>query len=370
MKKRFLIVGDFLAGSGLTGVIFNIFPKILNTNIWDVTVIGYGKENNKIIDKQIQKLGWKLIRTPLVTKDPIRHWKFWKKYFKKNNFDYIYFNYSAAWNFLPVKYAKKYTHAHIAVHSHNTYYGHKFNNRVLMTLLNVLNNYGKRQMLLNSDIRFATSKEAAVWMFGTDNGVNISQNGIDLEKYKFDANARKQIRDKYHILPKDRLYGFVGVLQPRKNPLFVVKLFYKLYKENNNSKLVMIGAGELKDDICDEIKRLKLEKNIILIDFCKDVNKWYSAMDMLFFPSLYEGLPLVLVEAQASGLKILTSFNIPEVVIATPNIYKMKTYDLKDWIFKSEELFSEKMNRTMDFKELNDFSCEHQAKKIKNVLFE
>ena len=84
MKKKFLIVGDFLSGSGLTGVIFNVFPKILDINEWDITAVGYGKENNPIINEKIQELGWHIIRTPLVNKHPIRHWNFWKKYFKQS----------------------------------------------------------------------------------------------------------------------------------------------------------------------------------------------------------------------------------------------------------------------------------------------
>lgn len=370
MKKKFLIVGDFLSGSGLTGVIFNVFPKILDINEWDITAVGYGKENNPIINEKIQELGWHIIRTPLVNKHPIRHWNFWKKYFKQHNFDYIYFNYSAAWNFLPVKYAKKYTNAKIAVHSHNTYYGHKFNNKVLMSMLGYLNDYGQHQMLLNSDVRFATSKKVARWMFGTSKDVNISQNGVNLRKYYFDKNARKSIRNKYHVSAEDKLYGFVGVLQPRKNPLFALRVFYNLYNKDPNSKLVMIGNGELKKNVCNEIKRLKIEKKVILIDFSQEVNKWYSAMDMLLFPSLYEGLPLVLIEAQASGLKILTSSNIPPVTIATPYICEIKTYEVEDWVLASKKMYSKNLDRNLNLRKLLNFSCENQALEIKNRLLE
>ena len=256
------------------------------------------------------------------------------------------------------------------MHSHNTYYGHKFNNKVLMSMLGYLNDYGQLEMLLNSDVRFATSKKAARWMFGTSKDVNISQNGVNLRKYYFDKNARKSIRNKYHVSAEDKLYGFVGVLQPRKNPLFALRVFYNLYNKDPNSKLVMIGNGELKKNVCNEIKRLKIEKKVILIDFSQEVNKWYSAMDMLLFPSLYEGLPLVLIEAQASGLKILTSSNIQPVTIATPYICEIKTYEVEDWVLASKKMYSKNLDRNLNLRKLLNFSCENQALEIKNRLLE
>lgn len=368
MMKKFLIVGDFLTGSGLTGVIFNIFPEV--TKNYEVTAVGYGSEKtNKIIDK-CNKLHWKLIRTPMVTKNPIKHWKFWHSFFKKNNFDIIYFNYSSSWNFLSVYFAKKYTKGKVIVHSHNTYYGHTFSNKVLMKCLNKLNDYGRKMMRKYSDGKVATSKMAAEWMFGSDKKVLISKNGVDLNKFKYDGIARKNIRNKYNIATDDILVGFAGVLQDRKDPLFVLKVFNSYHQLNKKSKLVIIGNGYLKDKIKNEISKLKLVNDVILINYTDVIQQWYSAMDVLLFPSEYEGLPLVLIEAQASNLKILTSSNIPDEVFVTQNISKINNKDCNLWLKKLNSIFcnSKPESRALIDPNLIVFSKDNQIKQISNVI--
>ncbi len=109
---------------------------------------------------------------------------------------------------MPLKLAKKYTKAMLICHSHNSYYSHTFNNTILMKLLNKIND---KERIFNeyADLKIATSKEAALWMFDTLNNVSIINNGIELKKFKFDNVARKKLRTKLDIKENEKLVGFL-----------------------------------------------------------------------------------------------------------------------------------------------------------------
>ena len=105
--KRVLVVGDFISGSGLTQVIFNVFSRF-DPARYKIDAVGYGTDPENLTDKKCKKLGWQFDRVLPVTKNPIEHWKWWKAFFKEHHYDIAYFNYSSSWNYLPVIYAKRY----------------------------------------------------------------------------------------------------------------------------------------------------------------------------------------------------------------------------------------------------------------------
>ena len=105
--KKVLVVGDFISGSGLTQVIFNVFSRFDPVK-YKIDAVGYGTDPENLTDKECEKLGWMFERVIPVTKNPIEHWKWWKAFFKKHHYDIVYFNYSSSWNYLPVIYAKRY----------------------------------------------------------------------------------------------------------------------------------------------------------------------------------------------------------------------------------------------------------------------
>lgn len=366
-RKKILVVGDCISGSGLTEVIFNIFRKIKDE--YEVTLIGYGEDKSNEIEERCKKLKWKFYRTPLVNKHPIDHWIFWKKFFNNHKFEIVYFNYSSSWNFLPVIFAKKAGTQIVVCHSHNSNYSHRFNNRILMLGLDTLNSIGRKIFDKYADKKVATSKEAAAWMFGKKNlnNVYISINGVDTRKFSFQKNCREYIREKYHLVGKE-VIGFVGVLQDRKNPLFALKVFYKIKKRRKNSVMVMIGKGPLLSKIDDEIKRLNLNNSVIQIPYSSEVNKWYSAMDVLLFPSLHEGLPLVLIEAQISGLNIVSSKNISTLAYVNPNVKRVSLKDVNSWANTASNLLNTEFDRSRPLKKIEKFSNDTQAKNIKKIL--
>lgn len=368
MKKRILVVGDFISGSGLTEVIFNIFSHF-DRKKYDIECVGYGIDLKGKATEKCKELGWNLNRVIPVTKQPFNHVKWWKKFFKKKDFDIIYFNYSSSWNYFPVKYAKRYTKAKVICHSHNSYYSHVFNNKILMVLLNKLNDRGKKILKTQADVKIATSKDAAKWMFGTLRDVNIINNGIELEKLKFDENAREELRERLKIGANEKIIAFAGAFVKRKNPLLVLEIFADYHSRHTNSKLLLIGKGPLEAQIEDTVSKLEIKDSVKFIPYTNVLNKWYSAMDVLIFPSLYEGFGLVPLEAQVSNLPVLASNNVAPQVFTTQSIIKIEGYDRNKW---EESLSNIKFKTNDERKGLNralkKFDIKEQVAEISKLL--
>ena len=146
----------------------------------------------------------------------------------------------------------------------------------------------------------------AIWKVNNEK-VTIIHNAIDYNKFKYNENYRKEIRNEFKILKDDILFGNVGRFTIQKNHKFLIEIFKEIHKINMNSKLILIGTGEEEDNIKKIVKNLSLQDCVIFAGFRKDVNKIMQAMDAFLLPSLFEGLPVVGVEAQASGLPMFTS---------------------------------------------------------------
>ena len=367
--KKLLVVGDFISGSGLTAVIMNTFGKF-NQAEYRISAVGYGRDIAGNVTSEVGKLGWRLIRSPEVTKHPLQHWLFWLKFFKANSFDYVYFNYSSSWNFLPVLFAKHYSHGKVLVHSHNTYFSHRLSNSLLMKMLTVLNKVGRRAIVRAADVLIATSEEAATWMFGPQNlsRVHIVTNGIKLQKYQFSVICREKIRARYQISPTTKVIGFVGVLGERKNPSFAISTFEAFHAEHPDSLLVMLGKGPLKSKVTTYIKQAGLESHFIHFDYVNNVNEWYSAMDALIFPSQFEGFGLVPLEAQVSNLKVLCSNVVPKSIFVTSNITSLPVVNSNAWAKKLAVVLEDTSNRNYFNNQLAKFSDSRQIATMEQLL--
>lgn len=153
--------------------------------------------------------------------------------------------------------------------------------------------------------------------------VTILPNAIDPERFKFSASARHEIRTKYGIKDGDFVVGHVGRFYPQKNHEFLIDVFAELHKQRANSKLLLLGDGPLQEHIEQKVETLGLTESVIFAGLQKDPAPFYSAMDVFAFPSLWEGLGIVLLEAQYNGLPCIASSAVPEEVnISNKILYK------------------------------------------------
>lgn len=150
----------------------------------------------------------------------------------------------------------------------------------------------------------ANGVECGKWQFGKlyENGkVSIFQTVIDTEKNKFDEKMRIECRKKLG-LEENLVLGHIGRLTAQKNTLFLIEIFVEIAKIENNAKLLIIGDGELRNEMQKKIKQNEIENKVIYLGRREDIRQFYNAMDAFLLPSLYEGLPVVGVEAECCGL--------------------------------------------------------------------
>lgn len=238
---------------------------------------------------------------------PTDYFNYFKKIneFFKEHHDYkVVHLHSSSKNFYVLKAAKKYGIPIRIAHSHNI--GFQSKNKVQIMIGNICKPLLKKY----ATNYFACSEIAGEWLFGKKNvklgNVTIIRNAVDLEKFKINQNRRKELRKELNI--EDKLViGHVGRFTNQKNHTFLIDIFDEIHKKNENTILMLVGTGEKEQEIHEKVKRLGLSDSVLFTGFKENVNEYMWTMDVFVFPSLFEGLGLVLIEAQATGIPCCTS---------------------------------------------------------------
>lgn len=226
---------------------------------------------------------------------------------KKGKYDVVHIHKNSLINIIPYFLAKKNKVSKIIIHAHNTA---PTNGNKLLFL-----HYINRKIISKSNVKkIACSNLAKEWIFGDDSTVQIIPNGINLNKFKYNAESRVRTRKEFNIQNEDILLTTVGRLTKQKNQLFMVDVIKKL---PSKYKFVIFGQGDLEKIIQSEINKNQLEDRFILAGLRKNVSDYLQGADIFVMPSLHEGLPIAGVEAQAAGLPVLVSSNVtPELNIS------------------------------------------------------
>lgn len=180
---------------------------------------------------------------------------------------------------------------------------------------------GLQLIALHEDMRKELNE-----MFGVNNTIVI-RNGIDFNRFRNVAESKIDIRKAINIPSDAFLVGHVGRLSPEKNHLFLLNIFKEVRIMNPESYLLLVGSGPQDSDIRENIKSLGLEDYVIMLSNRSDIPQLMKAMDVFVFPSLFEGLPLSVVEAQVSGLRVVVSNTLTHECFFLPSLVAM---DLND----------------------------------------
>lgn len=183
-------------------------------------------------------------------------------------------------------------------------------------------------------VKIAPSTEAAEYTFGkgcvSRGEVVLLHNAIDTNVYRFDQEGRERIREELNL--KDCfVVGHVGRFNQQKNHEFLVDVFYELLKKKPESRLVLVGAGELQNHIRQKVQSLGIESYVVFTGVRKDVPQLMSAFDVFLFPSLYEGMPNTVIEAQATGLPCVISDTITREADITGLVEYIPLGDVGKW---------------------------------------
>jgi len=310
-SMRVLQVFGSLNTGGAETLVMNLYRNIDRNKI-QFDFIVHTKEIG-FYEKEIIALGGKIYRIPKY--NVINHFKYkraWNNFFIEHKEYKIVHSHIRSTASIILKIAKKHGLKTIS-HSHNT-----SNGKGIKSIIKKLLQYKIRKI---SDYFMGCSYEANKWLFGSKiaNSSNcyVLNNGIDTTKFYFDIQKRIKTRESLGI--KDELViGHVGRFCYQKNHEYLIKIFSCIKQKNENAKLLLIGSGELETKIKEDISKLNLDKNVIILNNRKDIDELMCAMDCFVFPSRYEGLGIVVVEAQATGLPCFISDTIPKNVIITP----------------------------------------------------
>jgi glycosyltransferase EpsF len=287
------VIGSLCKG-GVESVVFNYY-KFMDKNVIRFDFIIDDNSPCNLPD-EIIALGCKVYRIPPYTKLSA-YVKALKNIFIQENYKIVHSHMNTLSVF--TLYAAKKAGVPVRIaHSHSTAGKGEFKKNLLKYTLRPFSKLYPTHL-------FACSEYAGRWLFGdktfNKGKVIIFNNAVDVSEFIYNEEVRNKIRSEFGLNNKF-VVGHIGRFTAQKNHSFLVNIFKEVHKRNQESVLLLVGDGELRTQTYEKIKALNLQDYVIFAGLRDDVNEIYQAMDVFVLPSLYEGLPVVGVEAQMSGL--------------------------------------------------------------------
>lgn len=364
--KNVLIFAPTAPTSGITQYILNML-SVMDTENVHFDILSFKNHRLKAWTEENGTEYFEFDISPY--KDPKGYKAFLKKVFSKS-YDVVHFHLSSISDLRIFKFAKRGGAKRIIVHSHNSFTDvpSKLRRIVFGNLHKILRVFANKY----SDYKCACSPVAAEWMFGKAKGKNaiIMNNAVDVSKFIYSEKHRNDLRESLDIKTK-YVIGHAGRFSVQKNQSFLVDAFKMLCEKRDDCTLLLIGNGELTNSVKQHVKDLQLEDKVVFVDFQEDIYRYYSVMDLFVMPSLFEGLPITLVESQANSLKSLVSDAVTKSSDLTGLVEFMP-------LNSGPEMWAEKINNKLEKCERVDqtkkieekgFSLRGQAKVISDLYF-
>lgn len=294
----------------------------------------------------------------------LAYWRFIRKFFSEHASEYDIIHVHIPNNaFLLLYYAEKYGIPIRIVHSHNA----RGADGIVKKIRNfILNKWG----LMHANRFFACSKKAGDYLFGADKTkkVQIVHNAIELHKYRFDERTREDIRARLGV-GQAFLLGNAGRFAEQKNQMYLLDILWRLRRRGTDCKLLLFGGGPLGTELHGRVEKLGLQEAVIFGGVVSDVWTYLSAMDVFVLPSLYEGMPVVLVEALASGLPCVVSANVTREAALSDRVQFIGLDEPDEWVFAIETLAGTCGNRgrQTDMAESAAYDICKQAKQLEEL---
>ena len=294
---------------GIEMVVMNYYRHIDRTKIQFDFIVFEGSELPQ--RKEIEELGGRVFEVPSL-KHPFAYSNAIFKLFEKNKYDIVHANMNTL-SVFPLRMAKKAGVTVRICHNHSTAGPGETKKNILK---NILRHFSK---IYPTEL-FACSEYAGRWLYGDKASFRVIKNAIDIDRFRYNEKTRTEVRNKLGI--GDRLVlGHVGRFEPPKNHDFLLDIFHSVHQINPKTVLLLIGEGELEDKMKKKADELGLEDAVFFLGTMSDCAPYYQAMDAFVLPSLYEGLGMVAIEAQAAGLSCFLSDRVPEETSLIEDVY-------------------------------------------------
>ncbi len=363
VKKVLCIVGSMDAGGAET-FLMKMYRTIDKTKYQ----MDFGVTRPGIYDEEIKRLGGKIHIVTPKTKGMYKSFKSIRDIVRENNYKYVMRISQNSISSIELYAAKRGGASRTIYRSSNSQAcGGKIESIMHKLCLPLSKHI--------PDMCIAPSTEAAEFMFGKNCVVNgkahLLHNAIDLNVYTYKDEWRKEARKELGVENKFVL-GHVGRFNIQKNHSFLIDVFAEIHKRIKDTRLVLVGTGELTDSIKTKVKELDLEDAVIFSGMRKDIPQILCAMDIFVFPSLFEGLPNTVVEAQATGLPCIISDKITREAKITQNVFYLPIDNVNLWCKKIAEIMDDKnilrKKHNDEFKE-SGYDIESAANKFVQLVF-
>lgn len=305
---RVLHVVTYMGRGGLETMIMNYYRNIDRSKVqfdflthrcerWDY-------------DDEIEKLGGKIYNLPRLNPFSYKYLKALDNFFREHKEYKIVHCHQDCLSGIILKYAKKNGVPFTIAHSHSSN-----QNKDLKLLVKLI---VKKSIPKYTDYLLACGKEAGEWMFNTTE-YTILNNAIDTKRYIYNEEKSLEMKEKLGITDKF-VIGHVGRFRQEKNHSFIIDIFKEVCAKEPNSTLLLVGDGPLEDEIKKKVYDSGLLGKVKFLGARDNVNDLMQSMDVFILPSLYEGIPLTMIESQASGLNCIISDKVPKECIVTKNV--------------------------------------------------
>lgn len=324
--KRVLCITSNMNAGGAETFLMKIYRNIDRTRYqMDFCIHVF---NTCVYEKEILSLGGRIYKIPPKSHSLKQFKEQLTQIIANNHYEYVLKITSSAIGFMDLKIAHNAGAKICAVRSSNSSDGGSFKALLVHKL-------GRTLYHRYADVKIAPSDLAAKYTFGKRayrNGeVNILHNAVDLKVYKYDEKMRNSIREELGIPDGVTVLGHIGRFMVQKNHEFLLDVFFEYMKLNKNSVLMLVGGGELEKQIQEKVNALQLRDHVIFTGIRSDVPDLLSAMDVFVFPSLYEGMPNTVIEAQATGLPCLISDTITQQANITGLVHYQSLDEPSKW---------------------------------------
>lgn len=336
MKYFVHIVGSMAPG-GIENFIMNIYRNIDREKIQFHFILNMKKEVS--YDEEIESMGGKIYYVTRKAENPIKNFLEVRKIIREQKYDTVCRHSDNAFTVVDLLAAKLAGTKRIIMHSHST-----------QTKNSGLHKFFRLWFPYVTTHRFACSKTAGKWMYGNKD-FQVVPNAIDTDKFLYSESIRNKMRKEWNV-EDAHVYGHVGSFVYAKNHPFLLDVFHEISKQDEKAVLFLVGDGDLRKEAEEKVKEYGLEKKVIFTGRRMNVPDFLQMFDVLLFPSVYEGLPVSLVEAQTSGLQCLISDRITDEVILT-DCARNYAIDLgaESWAKKAMEVMEKAQNTARESKQ-------------------
>ena len=298
MKRILIIISTaFVPFGGLTSVMMNYYRGI-DKDRFKIDFASTNAEIDIALKNELKQNGSTYYCLGNRKRNPLGYIKNLRWVLKNNTYDVVHVNANSATAAIELVIAKNAGVPKRIDHNHTSICDHPTLHKLL---------YGLFKSSYTDAI--SCSKKAGEWIF-KDSKYIILNNGIDSSLYRFNEENRRIIREMYNIPQDTFVVGHVGKIYKPKNHHFLIKLFSKLLEVKPDARLFLVGDGEMRKEIESDVDNRSIRDSVIFAGMQRKVYKYLSAMDVFVFPSIWEGMPLSLIEAQASGLRCVCSTSI------------------------------------------------------------